>query len=230
MMDLLTAGAVGWGADGLVPGVVQDVTDGRVLMVGWLDAEALAATVATGLVHFHSRSRGRLWQKGETSGHSLRLRGLALDCDGDAILLSVEPTGPTCHTGARSCFDAGTAGGQPGFAADGTEASQRFAWLETLWTTIGDRAERMPPDSHTAGLLRGGVDAVARKVAEEAVEVVMAAKDDARAEAADAERPRNSAALAGEMADLWYHALVLCAERGLPPSAVLDVLRGRHAP
>jgi phosphoribosyl-ATP pyrophosphohydrolase/phosphoribosyl-AMP cyclohydrolase len=215
-----------WDADGLVPGIVQDAADGRVLMLGWLDAEALAATMDSGQVHFHSRSRDRLWRKGEESGNVLRLVGLALDCDGDALLLTVEPAGPTCHTGDPSCFDAGLADGRDAFAASTT---QGFAWLETLWATIGDRAERMPPDSYTTSLLRGGVDAVARKVAEEALEVVMAAKDDAHAEAADADRPWTSAALAGEVADLLYHALVLCAERGLSPSAVLDVLRGRHA-
>jgi phosphoribosyl-ATP pyrophosphohydrolase/phosphoribosyl-AMP cyclohydrolase len=214
-----------WGADGLVPGIVQDGADGRVLMLGWLDAEALAATLDSGQVHFHSRSRDRLWRKGEESGNVLRLVGLALDCDGDALLLTVEPAGPTCHTGDRSCFDAGLADGRAAFAA-GTP--QGFAWLETLWAAIGNRAERMPPDSYTTSLLRGGVDAVARKVAEEAVEVVIAAKDDAHAEAADADRPWTSAALAGEVADLLYHALVLCAERGLSPSAVLNVLRGRH--
>lgn len=216
-----------WGADGLVPGIVQDAADGRVLMLGWLDAEALAATLDSGDVHFHSRSRDRLWRKGEESGNVLRLVGLALDCDGDALLLTVEPAGPTCHTGRRSCFDAGAATGGEAFGAG--LAAQGFAWLETLWATIGDRVERMPADSYTTSLLRGGVDAAARKVAEEALEVALAAKDDAQAEAADADRRRTSAALAGEVADLLYHALVLCAERGLSPSAVLNVLRGRHA-
>ena len=99
-------GRVVYGAsDGLVPGVVQDRTDGRVLMVAYLDAEAVAATLATGQVHFHSRSRGALWRKGETSGNVLELRSIALDCDGDAVLLMVDPTGPTCHRGTRSCFD-----------------------------------------------------------------------------------------------------------------------------
>jgi phosphoribosyl-ATP pyrophosphohydrolase/phosphoribosyl-AMP cyclohydrolase len=225
-MTALDPAGVRWGPDGLVAGIVQDSGTGRVLMVGWLDAEALAATQATGLVHFHSRSRGRLWKKGETSGNVLRLQGLAVDCDGDALLLSVDPAGPVCHTGADSCFDGGPGEGRTPFAG-GSE--QGFAWLETLWATIRDRADRMPPDSYTTSLLRGGVDAVARKVAEEAVEVVMAAKDDAHAEAVDADRPWTSAALAGEVADLLYHAFVLCAERGLPPEAVVNVLRGRHA-
>ena len=98
-------GRVRWGADGLVPVVVQDAADGRILMLAHANAEALAATLATGEVHFFSRSRGRLWRKGETSGNVLRLRGLALDCDGDALLATVEPAGPACHRGTRSCFD-----------------------------------------------------------------------------------------------------------------------------
>ena len=101
----LDPAAVRWDPAGLVVGVVQDVVDGRVLMVGWLDVEALAATLGTGDVHFHSRTRGRLWRKGESSGHVLRLRGLALDCDGDALLIATEPAGPTCHRDTRSCFD-----------------------------------------------------------------------------------------------------------------------------
>ena len=106
-------------------------------MVAYMDAEALAATIATGEVHFHSRSRDRLWRKGETSGNVLRLVGLATDCDGDALLVTVDPAGPTCHRGTRSCFD------PDGAPADRT--SQGFAWLETLWTTIAERAERDRP-------------------------------------------------------------------------------------
>src|ERR1035437_7560246 len=102
---------VAWGSSGLVPGVVQDAADGRVLMVAYIDADALAATLATGEVHFHSRSRDRLWRKGETSGNVLRLLDIAVDCDGDALLLQVDPTGPTCHRNTRSCFD--PAGGGP---------------------------------------------------------------------------------------------------------------------
>ena len=145
----LEPAAVAWGADGLVAGVVQDVADGRVLMVGWLDAEALAATLATGEVHFHSRSRGTLWRKGETSGNVLRLRSLAVDCDGDALLLGVEPVGPTCHRGTRSCFDADG----DGDAATGGARPQGFAWLESLWSTIAAarrRASRWLVHRHAA--------------------------------------------------------------------------------
>jgi phosphoribosyl-AMP cyclohydrolase / phosphoribosyl-ATP pyrophosphohydrolase len=213
---------VTFGPDGLAPAVVQDSTDGRILMVAHMDAEALAATVATGEVHFHSRARGRLWRKGESSGHVLRLVNLATDCDHDALLVTVDPVGPTCHRGTRSCFD------PEGAPAERT--TQGFAWLETLWATIDARASERPEGSYTARLLSNGVDAVARKVTEEASEVLIAAKDDAAAEAAGSDRTASRDALAGEAADLLYHELVLLAERGLPPSAVVAALRARHRP
>jgi phosphoribosyl-ATP pyrophosphohydrolase/phosphoribosyl-AMP cyclohydrolase len=213
-------GALAWGDGGLVAGVVQDVADGRVLMLGWLDAEALAATLATGEVHFHSRSRGRLWRKGETSGNVLRLRSLAIDCDGDALLLGVDPAGPTCHRGVRSCFDPD---GAPAAAAP-----QGFAWLEALWATIASRAAERPAGSYTTRLLDGGVDAAGRKVAEEAVEVLLAAKNDEAAEREGRDRAEAGRLLAGEAADLVYHALVLLAERALAPADVIAVLRDRH--
>lgn len=219
---------VRYDASGLVPVVVQDVADGRVLMVAWADAEALAATLATGEVHFHSRSRGALWRKGETSGHTLRLVDLAVDCDGDTLLAMVEPAGPTCHRGARSCFDADGAGSMAAGERAGVPAGQGFAWLERLWATIEERAAARPEGSYTARLLAAGVDAPARKVAEEATEVLMAAKDDAVAEIAGADRAGTRDALAGEAADLLYHVLVVLAERGLPPARVIDRLRERH--
>ena len=212
-----------WGPDGLVPVVVQDADDGRVLMLAYTDAEALAATLATGQVHFHSRSRGRLWRKGETSGNGLDLVDLAIDCDGDAFLARVHPAGPTCHRGTRSCFD-----GADGAADSALSDRQGFAWLETLWATIDERRRTRPASSYTASLLEAGVDAAGRKVTEEATEVLMAAKDDAAAEAADRDRSATSAALAGEAADLVYHALVLLAERDVAPASVINVLRGRH--
>ena len=234
------------GPDGLVPAIVQDEADGRVLMLAWMDAEALAATLATGEVHFHSRSRGRLWRKGETSGNILRLAGLALDCDGDALLVTARPAGPTCHRGTRSCFDeagappeAEAGAGAPAASAPGTPSSpaaapsspsplgQGFAWLEELWSTIEERAWQRPAGSYTARLLDAGVDAIARKVTEEAVEVLMAARDDAGAAAG--ERAATRTALAGEAADLLYHTLVLLVERDLPPALVIETLRARHA-
>ena len=209
---MIDPSAVAWAPDGLVPAVVQDERDGRVLMVAYVDAEALAATLATGEVHFHSRSRGRLWRKGETSGNVLRLRSVALDCDADALLFQVEPVGPTCHRGTRSCFDETT----------GAVRGQGFGWLETLWATVAERASERPAGSYTVKLLDGGVDAVGRKVTEEATEVLIAAKD----HAAGAE---NADALAGEVADLLYHTLVLLAERGIAPAEPLRALRERHA-
>jgi phosphoribosyl-ATP pyrophosphohydrolase/phosphoribosyl-AMP cyclohydrolase len=211
-----------FGPDGLAPAIVQDVTDGRVLMLAWMDVEALDATLATGEVHFHSRSRDRLWRKGEASGNTLRLVHLAVDCDADALLLTVDPVGPTCHRGTRSCFDPG--------GAPAERATQGFAWLETLWTTIALRASERPEGSYTARLVAGGVDATARKVTEEATEVLMAAKDDAAAQAAGGDRVATRDALGGEAADLLYHALVLLAERGVAPASVVETLRARHTP
>jgi len=209
-----------WGPDGLVPAIVQHAGDDRVLMLAWMDAEALSATLETGLVHFHSRSRDRLWRKGETSGNELRLIDLTLDCDSDALLIRVDPIGPTCHRGTRSCFDPDNAPPE--------RTGQNFAWLEELWVTVASRAAERPAGSYTTGLLEGGVDTVGRKVTEEATEVLIAAKDDAAAEAAGADRGPTRAALAGEAADLVFHAFVLLAERGMTPAAVVEVLRARH--
>lgn len=210
-----------WGPDGLAAAVVQDRGDGRVLMLGWMDAEAYEATRRTGEVHFHSRSRDRLWRKGETSGNVLRVGRMTLDCDRDAVLIEVDPAGPTCHRGTRSCFDDATAAATP--------SGQGFAWLEQLWATIVSRADERPGGSYTTRLIEGGVDRTSRKVAEEATEVLLAAKDDAAAEGAAADRSATTAALANEGADLLYHLLVLLAERGLGPHAVVDILRERHA-
>lgn len=202
---------------GLVPVIVQDAADGHVLMLAYADREAIDATVASGEVHFHSRSRGRLWRKGETSGNVLPLIELALDCDGDAVLATVEPAGPACHTGARSCFDTGGA----------APPAQGFGWLDRLWATIDGRASERPAGSYTASLLERGVDATARKVVEEATEVLVAAKDDAAAEAAGQPRTATGVALVREAADLAYHLLVLLAERGAEPAMVIRELRAR---
>ena len=125
---------VRFGADGLVTAVIQDAVDGRVLMVGHMDEEAIRATLADGEVHFHSRSRDRLWRKGETSGNVLRVRDVAVDCDGDALLLSVDPVGPTCHRGVRSCFD-----------ADGAPAERRRPRASRGSRPSGRRSKRGPP-------------------------------------------------------------------------------------
>jgi phosphoribosyl-ATP pyrophosphohydrolase/phosphoribosyl-AMP cyclohydrolase len=233
--DRPLAEVVAWGPDRQVPAVVQDVADGRVLMLAYVDEEALAATLTTGQVHFHSRSRDRLWRKGETSGNVLRLLDVAVDCDGDALLLQVDPAGPTCHRNTRSCFDpdgaAGTGRARTEDSATEPELAtpppgQGFEWLETLWATIDSRAGADPTASYTARLLAAGVDGPARKVVEEATEVLMAAKDDAVAP--NESRAAAREALTGEVADLLYHTLALLRERGLPPSLVIARLRERH--
>jgi phosphoribosyl-AMP cyclohydrolase / phosphoribosyl-ATP pyrophosphohydrolase len=208
--------AVRFGGNGLAPAIVRDAADGAVLMLAWMDREALDATLSTGDVHFHSRSRDALWRKGQTSGNVLRVVDIAADCDADALLVTAKPAGPTCHRGTRSCFD----------GANGTPATelQGFVLLEELWSTIADRAATRPEGSYTARLLNDGVDATARKVTEEATEVLIAAKDDAAGST-----PASRDALANETADLLFHTLVMLAERGLEPSTVLEVLRERRS-
>ncbi|MFL5725510.1 MAG: bifunctional phosphoribosyl-AMP cyclohydrolase/phosphoribosyl-ATP diphosphatase HisIE [Chloroflexota bacterium] len=213
--------SVRFGGDGLAPAIVRDAADGQVLMLAWMDREALDATLATRDVHFHSRSRDALWRKGETSGNTLRLQDIATDCDADALLVTASPAGPTCHRGTRTCFDSAD-------ASPSRPQAQGFASLEELWSTIADRAATGPEGSYTARLLSEGVDAAARKVTEEATEVLVAAKDDAAAEASGADRARTREALAGEAADLVYHALVVLAERGVAPADVIEVLRARR--
>lgn len=206
-VDLAT---IAFDDDGLIPAIVQDRVTRRVLMMGWMDSEAFEQTTSSGFVHFHSRRRDQLWKKGETSGNTLTVSEIAQDCDGDALLVLADPAGPTCHTGARSCWEETPAEREPGFAD-----------LEVLWATILDRAERRPEGSYTTTLLNDG-DLAARKVTEEAVEVLMAARDHARSEATDVR-------LAEELADLLYHILVLCAERGVSPRLALDVLASRRS-
>lgn len=226
----ISAPEIAWSSSGLIPAVVQDSSDGRVLMLAYVDAEALAATLDTGLVHFHSRSRDRLWCKGEESGHVLKIVDVAADCDGDALLLTVDPVGPTCHRNTRSCFDPAGAPATPvrSIPAQSVGTGQGFAWLESLWATIEQRAGADPASSYTARLIAAGVDLPARKVAEEATEVLMAAKDDAVATPDRRAKTRDD--LTGEVADLLYHTLVLLRERNLAPSAVIARLRERHNP
>jgi len=195
---------------GLVAGIVQDADTGKVLMLGWLNAESLELTRTTGRVTFWSRSRRELWRKGDTSGNTLDLVDLAVDCDGDAVLISARPTGPTCHTGTQSCFD-----------ADADHPARSFAELDRLWRVISQRAADRPEGSYTTQLLAEGVEGPGRKVTEEATEVLLAAKDHA-AGSADDER------VAEEAADLIYHLLVLLAERRIDPTTVLGVLARRR--
>ena len=207
--------AVRFGADGLVPVVTQESRSGDVLMVAFANRDALDRTLATGLAHYYSRSRGALWQKGETSTHVQRVVEVRLDCDGDTVLYRVEQTGPACHTGARTCFST-VLGRTIGQADSGAvEEDPGGHVLSRLARTIAQRATDQPKGSYTADLLAQGVGKASQKVGEEAVEVVVAANSE------DDER------LASEAADLLYHLLVLLQARGVPLDAVLRELESR---
>ena len=217
MSENIRLSAVKFGADGLVPVVTQESRSGDVLMVAFANRDALDRTLATGLAHYFSRSRGALWQKGETSGNVQRVTEVRLDCDGDAVLYRVDQTGPACHTGARTCFSAVISGaaGQPDSEIAGEEDPGGHI-LSRLARTIAQRASERPKGSYTAELLAGGVGKASQKVGEEAVEVVVAANSE------DDER------LASEAADLLYHLLVLLQARGVPFDAVLRELEDRR--
>ena len=207
--------AVRFDADGLVPVVTQESRSGDVLMVAFANRDALERTLATGLAHYFSRSRGVLWQKGETSSHVQRVVEVRLDCDGDTVLYRVEQTGPACHTGTRTCFSTviGRTGGQADWKT-GEDPGGHL--LSRLAHTIASRAVDKPQGSYTAQLLAGGVGKASQKVGEEAVEVVVAANSE------DDER------LASEAADLLYHLLVLLQARGVPLDVVLKELEKRE--
>jgi phosphoribosyl-ATP pyrophosphohydrolase/phosphoribosyl-AMP cyclohydrolase len=189
----------------LVPAIAQDARDGRVLMLGYMSRESLEQTIRDRQLVFYSRSRQRLWKKGETSGRFLDLVSLSVDCDGDAVLARVRPRGPTCHTGAETCFGAEPAGGEGG---------ARF--LEHLDALIESRALDAPAASYTAKLFASGLDRIAQKVGEEAIETVIAAKNpDARA-------------FLDEASDLVYHLLVLLRKKGIGLAEVSRHLEARH--
>jgi phosphoribosyl-AMP cyclohydrolase / phosphoribosyl-ATP pyrophosphohydrolase len=192
---------------GLVPCVAQDVESGEVLTLAYVNEESLRLTVETGEVHFFSRSRERIWRKGEESGNVLKLRQLRYDCDGDAIVALVEPTGPACHTGERSCFYRELEGAQPAPVAH--EA------LAVLQRTLRSRAAERPEGSYTVQLL-DDTELIGEKVEEEAEEVVRAAREESDERVAE------------EAADLLYHLSVLLASRQVPQSAVMEVLNGRR--
>lgn len=191
---------------GLVPAVVQDAVTGTVLMLGYMNAEALRTTLGRRRVVFWSRTKQRLWEKGETSGHTLELIDARLDCDRDTLLLLVRPLGPVCHTGARSCF-----GDEPAAAAE------RLAFLSALEGIIAARINEAPEGSYTAQLYGRGVRHVAQKVGEEGLEVALAG----------AGEPDEQ--LLAESADLVFHLLVLLRSRNLQFEAVVEELRQRHA-
>lgn len=193
---------------GLLPAVVQHAEDGSVLMVGWMDLDAARETLRRGRVVFWSRSKGRLWEKGETSGNSLTVRSVSADCDRDTLLVQAMPSGPTCHTGTATCF--GDDGDDGGTAKPGAFLSE----LETLITT---RLRAAPEGSYTARLASQGVKRIAQKVGEEGVETALAATGGGREE------------LVSESADLLYHLLVLLRVKDIPLAEVERELARRHA-
>ncbi len=203
-------GAIRFGPDGLVPLIVQDAATGAVRMIGYANAEAVRRTLETGRVHFWSRSRQRLWMKGESSGNVLELLELRVDCDGDALLATVRPHGPTCHTGRTSCFDT-----EPLVRL--SAVPQTALVLDEVARVIAARASDPQPGSYTSALLAAGVDRIARKIGEEAAEVIVAAKNG------------EPEPLAQEAADLLYHLLVLLQACGVAPEQVWRVLRARRA-
>lgn len=199
-------------AQGLVPAVCQDARTGEVLMVAWMNDEAWRLTRETGFAHFFSRSRGRIWKKGETSGHTLAVREARLDCDRDTVLLLVTPAGPACHTGARSCFVEVVASAGEAPLPDPTLGEV----LGRLHATIEARRSAEPGESYTAALLAGPLDRPLKKLVEEAAEAALAAKGGDRE------------ALVRETADLLYHALVVLARVGASPAEVARELARRE--
>jgi phosphoribosyl-ATP pyrophosphohydrolase/phosphoribosyl-AMP cyclohydrolase len=203
--DSRDATALAWGSmDGLLPAIVQDAFDGRVLMLAWMNPEALERSLGSGLVTFWSRSRRQFWTKGETSGNHLRLVAVHADCDSDCLLVLAHPEGPACHRGTDTCFDA-DAPVTPGLAF--------LAGLERL---VARRDSERPEGSYTTELLEAGVKRIAQKVGEEGVETALAAVAGERDE------------LAGEAADLLYHLLVLLRARDMQLADVVAVLQARH--
>lgn len=212
--------AVKFDAHGLVPAVVQDEASGTVLMLGYMNEAALEKTLDSGVVWFYSRSRGRLWQKGETSGHVLTVRQVYYDCDGDTVLLKVVPHGPVCHEGTFSCFSRRLDGDAPAPAAALVPGDVPGAAkvLFDIYDVILARRRDPQPGSYTAYLFAQGQDKMLKKVGEEAAETIIAAKNQSRDE------------LLYEMADLWYHCLVLLAQHELTPAELLAELSRRRQP
>ncbi|MCZ4295092.1 bifunctional phosphoribosyl-AMP cyclohydrolase/phosphoribosyl-ATP diphosphatase HisIE [Vibrio sinaloensis] len=190
--------------DGLVPAIVQDFQSSQVLMMGYMNQDALAKTGETGQVTFFSRTKERLWTKGETSGNVLQLKNIALDCDNDTLLVKVDPIGPTCHTGTTTCWD-----------ADKQEETQ-MVWLHQLEQLLAARKDADPESSYTAHLYSRGTKRISQKVGEEGVEVALAATSGDKAE------------LICESADLIYHLMVLLQDQGLSMNDVINKLKERH--
>lgn len=189
--------------NGLVPAIIQDAQTKNVLMLGYMNQEAVDKTLASGKVTFFSRSKNRLWTKGETSGHYMRLADLKVDCDQDAILIRVNPTGPVCHTGTDTCWH--------------EENNSTYGFISKLEDTITNRIENAETTtSYVASLFEEGINKVAQKVGEEAIEMVIEAKDN------------NSNLFLNESADLLFHYLLLLQAKGFKLNDVVDVLRQRE--
>lgn len=189
------------GENGLLPAVIQDSVTGKVLMLGYMNEEALEKTKSTGKVTFYSRSKQRLWTKGESSSNFLHLVDIALDCDQDTFLIKAKPDGPTCHTGADTCWD---------------EKNESIGFINQLETIIEDRKNGDSEKSYVKSLFDKGINKIAQKVGEEAVEVVIEAKDN------DEELFLN------ESADLLFHYLILLQAKGYKLQDVVKILEGRH--
>ncbi len=189
---------------GLIPAIIQDAKTDKVLMLGYMNQEAFEKTQQEGVVTFFSRSKQRLWTKGETSDNFLHVVEIKNDCDQDTLLIKVNPAGPTCHTGADTCWNEVNAPGQAG-------------WLNHLKAVIRDRKNNPNEKSYTASLFKKGTNKIAQKVGEEAVELVIEAMD------------TNDELFKGEAADLLFHYLVLLEQRGIDFDEIIDVLRARHA-
>ncbi|BEV40056.1 bifunctional phosphoribosyl-AMP cyclohydrolase/phosphoribosyl-ATP diphosphatase HisIE [Bacillus stercoris] len=194
--------------DGLIPAIVQDAASKEVLTLAYMNKESYEKTLETKETWFYSRSRQALWHKGEISGNTQAVKGIRYDCDQDALIVLVEPSGPACHTGSYSCF-----------TKEQTEeqAAGRFGIMNELERVIAERQAEMPEGAYTTYLFREGVDKILKKVGEEASEVIIAAKN------------RDHEELKWEAADLLYHLLVLLREQALPLDDVLDVLKKRHS-
>ncbi len=199
---------------GLLPCIVQDWLDGTVLMVGFMNQEAWEMTKRCQRVHFWSRSRQQLWKKGETSGHELVLKEIFLDCDQDTVLVKAQPIGPTCHTGNRSCFFTP----MPSISEQGRSVPTGTSWggiTRRLYETVEDRKTTPNSDSYVSKLMQGGIDRILKKVVEEAGEVVLAGKNADREE------------IIYEMADLWFHTLIMLGHFSIPPEDIYQELGKR---
>ncbi len=202
-------------AHGLVPAIVQDATNGTVLMLAYMNRQSLEKTLETGTTWFYSRSRQELWNKGATSGHVQTVKELFYDCDGDTLLVKVEQTGVACHEGAYSCFSRRF--GEAESTVTERPASPATEVLTELFAVLEDRRENPQEGSYTSSLFAKGEDRILKKIGEEAAETIIAAKNHSQGE------------VIYEMADLWYHCLVLLASRNIDLSALMDELGKRRS-